>query len=344
MKTSTLPQGPKGLANDPIVQLRITDKATLALADEKKTFSLGRDGACDLVLNLPAVSSVHCFVERRPSGLRIVDNRTKNGTFFRGAAVENFELRAGEAFSVGGEHVVALTGPAVAAEAPLRRLLGAGSQAAIDRAMQLALARHAIAILGKAGCGHVDVAALLHEASARRTRRFVAIRSVDELAAALNHDPDRINHGSLYVHLEAIGKLKSTAPALAAALARIAGTANVVVYIGAREADEIVTSLGITIDETHTLAIPSLHERGDEVLGLLEVMLGAEMAKLTPPQRKALVKYRWPGNLDELRADAELLRAVLAHGGIRAAERATGVPRSVISRVTTKLHLGLREP
>lgn len=344
VKTSTLPQGPKGLANDPIIQLRVSGKATLSLDEARKTFSLGRDGACDVVLDLPTVSAVHCFLERRPSGLRIVDNKSRNGTFFRGTAVENFELRPGEAFSIGGETVVALTAPVVAAEAELRRMFGAGNQATIDRAMQLALERRATAILGKAGCGHGEVAALLHEASARRTRRFVAIRSVEELAAALHHDPDRLNHGSLYVDVAAIGKLKSAEPPLSAALARIAGTANVVVYVGARDADEIVACLGISIDEEHTLAIPSLHERGDEVLGLLEVMLGEEMAKLTAPQRKAIVKYRWPGNLDELRVDAELLRAVLVHGGIRAAERATGVPRSVISRLTTKLRLGLREP
>lgn len=345
-KTSTIPQGTKGpigLETDPIVQLRVTGQRAMPLDEKTKTFSLGRDGTCNAVLNLPTVSSVHCFLERRPGALRIVDNSTKNGTHFGGAAMTSFELRPGEAFTAGDVTVVALTAPAVAAETDLRRLLGTGNQAAIDRAMQLALVRHAIALVGPRGCGQRDLAAVMHQASARRARRFVPIASIDELVHTLCHAPDRLNHGSYYLHIDDVAELTNVQPAAAATLASVAGNASVTVFVGAADARQLVTHLGMSIDDGHTIAIPPLHDRADDLLGLLEHLLGDEMAKLTSAQRKAIVKYRWPGNLDELRADAPIVRAVLAHGGIRAAERATETSRSTISRVTQKLKLSFKD-
>jgi hypothetical protein len=341
-KTATLPQGPLGpigLASDPIIQLRVTGHPPMPLDAQTKTFSLGRDGTCSAVLDLPTVSSVHCFLERRPVALRVVDNATKNGTHFGGAAVPNFELRPGEEFVIGGATVVALTAPAVAAEPELRRLLGTTNQVEIDRAMQLALARHAIAIVGDPGCGHREVASALHLASAHRARHFVDVGSIDELRVAMHEAPDRLRQGSFYLHVDAVAKLKATQPKLAATLASMAGRAGIVVYVGTPDPDHLVEHLGMSIDDGHTITIPTLRARAADILGLLELMLGDEMAKLTPKQRKAIVKHRWPGNLDELRADAAIMRAVLAHGGIRPAARATGMVPSAIHRVVAKFAL-----
>lgn len=341
-KTATLPQGPLGpvgLANDPIIQLRATGHPPMPLDAQTKSFTLGRDGACSAVLDLPTVTTVHCFLERRPVGLRVVDNATKNGTQFRDMAVSNFEVRPGEEFAIGGATIVALTAPAVAAEPELRRLLGTANQVEIDRAMQLALARHAIAIVGAPGCGHRDVATVLHQASAHRARQFVEIGSIDELRVAMHEAPDRLRQGSFYLHIDAVAKLKATQPKLAATLASMAARGGIVVYVGTPDPDLLYECLGMAIDDRHTITIPTLHARGADILGLLELMLGDEMAKLTPKQRKAIVKYRWPGNLDELRADAGIMRAVLAHGGIRPAARATGMAPSAIHRVVAKFAL-----
>jgi hypothetical protein len=65
------------------------------------TMVLGRDPACDLVLNDAKCSRRHAIVEMGPSGLIVRDNGSANGVFVNGRKVERSPLIPGDIIRVG---------------------------------------------------------------------------------------------------------------------------------------------------------------------------------------------------------------------------------------------------
>jgi FHA domain len=74
---------------------------TLLIALEPRAMHIGRGIAADLHLDESSVSRRHAIVVPRPSGARILDDRSSNGTFVNGRRVQQADLRHGDVITLG---------------------------------------------------------------------------------------------------------------------------------------------------------------------------------------------------------------------------------------------------
>ena len=71
----------------------------IPLTDE--VMHVGRGLSADLHLDESSVSRRHAIIVPRPSGARILDDRSANGTFVNGRRVQQAELRGGDVIVLG---------------------------------------------------------------------------------------------------------------------------------------------------------------------------------------------------------------------------------------------------
>src|SRR5512140_390113 len=71
------------------------------LSPIKKRFTLGAAPGRDISIHSPFVSGLHCRLDRKLLGLRVTDERSKNGTYFEGEREKSFYLRPGKMFVAG---------------------------------------------------------------------------------------------------------------------------------------------------------------------------------------------------------------------------------------------------
>jgi hypothetical protein len=64
--------------------------------------TIGRSRSCDIVLDDPSVSRHHCRVEVFPGHIRLVNEKSKNGTTVDHQPVEEAVLALNQSFGVGG--------------------------------------------------------------------------------------------------------------------------------------------------------------------------------------------------------------------------------------------------
>jgi pSer/pThr/pTyr-binding forkhead associated (FHA) protein len=67
----------------------------------KDPMHIGRGLAADLRLDESSVSRRHAILVPRPSGARILDDRSSNGTFVNGRRVQQEDLRSGDVLVIG---------------------------------------------------------------------------------------------------------------------------------------------------------------------------------------------------------------------------------------------------
>jgi pSer/pThr/pTyr-binding forkhead associated (FHA) protein len=67
----------------------------------KDAIHIGRGLAADLRLDESSVSRRHAILVPRPSGARILDDRSSNGTFVNGRRVQQADLRSGDVLVLG---------------------------------------------------------------------------------------------------------------------------------------------------------------------------------------------------------------------------------------------------
>ncbi|HEY4428847.1 MAG TPA: FHA domain-containing protein [Solirubrobacteraceae bacterium] len=67
----------------------------------KDPIHIGRGLAADLRLDESSVSRRHAILVPRPSGARILDDRSSNGTFVNGRRVQQADLSAGDVVVIG---------------------------------------------------------------------------------------------------------------------------------------------------------------------------------------------------------------------------------------------------
>ncbi len=142
---------------------------------------VGRNAACQLVLEDAKVSAVHAELVATDKGVRIRDLGSRNGTFVGGVRVgevflaSNTKLRLGETeleFEAARPERIAV--PAMPAFGPLVAQ-SAGMRAIFERLSKIAPTDLTVLIGGETGTGKELVAQALHQASNRAKKPFVVV-------------------------------------------------------------------------------------------------------------------------------------------------------------------------
>jgi transcriptional regulator with PAS, ATPase and Fis domain len=162
-----------------VIGLRATRDGTVhVLAPQTRRWVLGSGESCDIVLEDPYVSSLHCILERRPSGGLVVrDRESRNGTRVDGNQVEGAELRVGSYLTLGRSTLVAVAAPGADRSRAIALLRGHDPvfRATVDQALRAAQTDCNILIVGETGTGKDLIARVVHETSRRSAGRFVAV-------------------------------------------------------------------------------------------------------------------------------------------------------------------------
>ncbi|HEX7609993.1 MAG TPA: FHA domain-containing protein, partial [Solirubrobacteraceae bacterium] len=74
---------------------------TLLIPLEGSPIHIGRGLSADLHIDESSVSRRHAILVPRPSGARVLDDRSSNGTFVNGERVPQAELHHGDVIMVG---------------------------------------------------------------------------------------------------------------------------------------------------------------------------------------------------------------------------------------------------
>ncbi|PYQ05051.1 MAG: hypothetical protein DMF82_09305, partial [Acidobacteria bacterium] len=67
----------------------------------RDTYTLGRHRNNDIVISDPKVSSFHARLDRSPEGFRLVDLKSRNGSYVNGERIESAELNTGDEVRLG---------------------------------------------------------------------------------------------------------------------------------------------------------------------------------------------------------------------------------------------------
>jgi pSer/pThr/pTyr-binding forkhead associated (FHA) protein len=93
------------LGDDPIkpgryIQMQGLER-TLLIPLEGNPIHIGRGVSADLHIDESSVSRRHAILVPRPSGARVLDDRSSNGTFVNGRRVQQADLRDGDVIVLG---------------------------------------------------------------------------------------------------------------------------------------------------------------------------------------------------------------------------------------------------
>jgi DNA-binding NtrC family response regulator len=161
-----------------VVGLRAKNGHEYALAASPQRWVVGSGASCDLVLDDPYVSAMHCILERRPAGSLVVrDKKSRNGTLIDGNPIEAAELQVGSRLAIGRTTLVAVAAPGASAPSAICALRGRDPtfRATVEQAVKAAQTDCNVLIIGETGTGKDLLARVIHEASRRSTEPLVAV-------------------------------------------------------------------------------------------------------------------------------------------------------------------------
>lgn len=321
----------------PITSLVVVgENIELHLPIAQTRFTLGAAGppAVDLTLQSTYLSRVHVVLERQGNKLRVLDQRSTNGTYRGGRPDSDFTVAAGEAFNV-SRHVTLL--PLDPSMVVLRRKLlwavGLRNHVAADAAIKHIAADTPILLVGPPECEQVPIAVEIHRRSGYSDRGLVVAERIDDKAAR-DAILKRGEGSTVYLDLtECIeplpapfvaGLFRSCRPVIAApseahALALLDTYARRLAPIDlltpAQRPDDVPRLLEALIIEEHTRRV----REGDAVDALMPI------SALGEQNLDGLRRHPWE-NFADLRSQVRRLHAALTNGlRIRATARALGL-------------------
>ena len=287
---------------------------------------IGSSTSCDVVIDDPYVSNMHCILERRAGGSMVVrDRNSRNGTHVDGNVVEGAELRVGSYLTLGRTTLVAVAAPGADHLSASEMLRGhdPAFRATVEQAMKAASADCNVLIVGETGTGKDLLARAVHEGSRRATGKFVPVNCGGipreligselfghEKGSFTGAHADRdgyfveANGGTLF--LDELGELPiELQPHLLRALEtrtvrRVGGTSERPVDVRIIAATNRLEHLGtessrIRVDLYHrlatvVLALPPLRERMGDLVELVEVSLDEHVGE---HGRKTVTECAW---------------------------------------------------
>lgn len=344
LRTETLPQSKRnGLEGpDPITALRIrgADVEYVMLAGQPR-FALGSLASCEIFIDRRYISSLHAMLERRENRIRVFDV-SKNGIVFRGRFEKQFDIGPGDSFSIGDTTCYVLNDEMRLARPVLTEVLGAQRFEAIDDLTMAAMHGDHVLLLGEPGNDQERLARAIHSASLRRRHHFV--RAFPDEDGRLDRQLiSYAERGTLWLDLEP-ARINIDPDFIEQLLLP---DANVRVVISARTLDITRKCVGIDlVGRAHQVAIPPLRERAGEIAALLERSFierrsSLRLADFTERNQAALLAYKWPSNLEELRNTADRLVQLAPFTKERAAAIALKIPRTTLQRWLDSLGLEL---
>lgn len=327
---------------DRITALRIRGaEAEYSMLAGQARFALGTQPSCEIAVDRKYVSSLHAVLERRENRIRISDV-SKNGIFYRGRAEKQFDIGPGDSFTIADLTFYALNDEMRLARPVIAEILGAHRIERIDDLLLAAVQGGHILVISEPGNDQERLARAIHHASLRRRHHFVKARPTE--SGHVDHQLlEYAEGGTLWLDLEA-----ARVSVDAAFVERlVAPDANVRVVVCARSLELAQKSVGLElITRAHHVAVAPLRERAGEIASLVErrfIEQGASMrfSDFTEANQAALVGYRWPGNLEQLRDAADRLLVMAPCTTERAAAAALKTPRTTLQRWLDTLGLDL---
>jgi len=285
------------------------------LSPRRQRYSVGSGRRCAVQIVDTEVSQTHCQIERRPNGLKLTDNNSKNGTFYRDARIETVRLGIGDCFRIGRTDLVVMNEALRSHTPTFFETLGIDAESKAESVLQHAINRDGIkspihmAIVGSPDDDRDRLASAIHACSVRRGRPLLTCPSpapaTREAQAELLRSAAR---ATLLIALERDQRgLDNTLFSM-----MLSPSYNIRVIVLASEASQISR---LPFDEESAalcrVRIPTFRTRLDNNLKLLDYMLqnrGASFAVADLTERnKAAISMDWARDVEELRVLADNL-------------------------------------
>jgi hypothetical protein len=253
----------------------VGENIQLDLPPEQERFTLGAASApiVDLTLHGEMVSRLHAVLTRTGAKLRVVDQRSTNGTFFQGHRDADFELSPGQVFEVSRRVKLLALDPGLAIlRNRLLWVVGLRNRAAADAAIQVIAANAPLLLLGPPGCEQHATAAEIHRRSAFNDREFVIAPTTFASRAEQDQLLARGTRSTVFLDLS-----RPTAPMPAHFVGHLFADCRPIIAAPTRErAVDVLDSYARRLQEIE-LATPA--ERPDDIPRLLDALIVEEHAR-----------------------------------------------------------------
>ena len=312
----------------------VGENLQLDLPPEQERFTLGAAPApaVDLTLDNEMISRLHAVLTRKGAKLRVVDQRSTNGTFYRGHRDPDFDVSPGEVFEVSRRVKLLALDPGLAIlRDRLLWVVGLRNRVAADAAIEVIAANPPILLLGPAGCEQRAIATEIHRRSAFNDREFVTAPA--RFANRAEQDQILARGGRSTVFLD----LHVAAPPLPVHFVSYL-FADCRPIVAAPTRERAIDALDAYAHRLQAIELATPAERPDDIPRLLEALVieehqrsggGGELlplAALGAANLEGLKAHPWPGHFPDLRHQVKRLHAVLTNGlRIRATARALGL-------------------
>ncbi len=162
------------------LQVRVkqgSEETVHKLSGDTESFTVGKDPACDLVIQDRFISSRHLKVTRRDGLFHVLDTNSTNGTWLGSMRVFEVEVGLPTTLRVGETEFVLEPVSSSRKEVSFHGLIGhdASMRQLTELIERVAPSSAAVAILGESGTGKELVARALHTCSQRAERAFIPV-------------------------------------------------------------------------------------------------------------------------------------------------------------------------